>query len=95
MSPTPAPLNQRLRCGASVLFQEVGDEAVLLDLASETYFGLDAVGCRIWQLLADAPTLETVHAALCEEFDAPPDRIREDLLALAAELEQAGLVTLE
>ena len=33
-----------------VLFQEIGGEAVLLDLASERYFGLDDVGTRIRQL---------------------------------------------
>jgi hypothetical protein len=31
-----------------VLAQEVGEEIVLLDLNSDTYFGLDATGSRIW-----------------------------------------------
>ena len=55
-----------------VMFQEVGGEAVLLDLASEQYFGLDPVGTRIWSLIdGDAP-LGRIHAALCSEFDAEP-----------------------
>ena len=33
-----------------------------------------------------------VHATLCGEFDAPPDRIGEDLLALVGQLSDAGLV---
>lgn len=36
---------------ASVLSQEVNGETVLLDLQGEGYFGLTAVGTRIWQLL--------------------------------------------
>ena len=75
-----------------VLVQEVGDEAVLLDLAGERYFGLDPIGTRIWQLLADAPSLQQVHATLCGEFDAPAERIQADLLALVQELAVAGLV---
>ena len=75
-----------------VLVQEVGDEAVLLDLSGERYFGLDPIGTRIWQLLADAPALAQVHATLCGEFDAPPERIGEDLLALVGQLHDAGLV---
>ena len=36
---------------AEVLVEELGDEAVLLDSASEHYYGLDAIGLRFWQLL--------------------------------------------
>ena len=75
--------------------QEVGGEAVLLDLASEQYFGLDPVGTRIWTLLADAPVLSQVHSALCEEFDAEPERIQTDLLTLVGQLSEAGLVKVE
>ena len=78
-----------------VLIQEVGGEAVLLDLARERYFGLDPVGTRIWALLAPAPVLEQVHASLCAEFDADPARIETDLLALVQQLAEAGLVGLE
>ena len=85
-------LEDRVQCSGEVLVQEVGGEAVLLDLASERYFGLDPVGTRIWQLLADAPVLAQVHATLCGEFDAAPERIGEDLLALVGQLSEAGLV---
>ena len=67
---------------------------MLLDLASETYFGLNEVGTRIWILLAEGTPLVSVHAALCEEFDAPADAIERDLLVLAVRLCDAGLVTI-
>ncbi len=75
------------------MVQEVGGEAVLLDLASEQYFGLDAVGSRVWALLGDSDLLATVHARLCEQFDAPAERIERDLLALTHALAEAGLVS--
>ena len=91
-SPHRVTLEDRAQCSGEVLVQEVGGEAVLLDLASERYFGLDPIGTRIWQLLADAPALAQVHATLCGEFDAAPERIGEDLLALVGQLSEAGLV---
>ena len=36
---------------------QVGDETVILDLASGTYFGLDPVGARIWALMGEGKTL--------------------------------------
>ena len=91
-SPHRVTLDDQVQCSGEVLVQEVGGEAVLLDLASERYFGLDPIGTRIWQLLADAPSLQQVHATLCGEFDAPAERIQADLLALVQELAVAGLV---
>ena len=91
-SPHRVTLDDQVQCSGEVLVQEVGGEAVLLDLASERYFGLDPIGTRIWQLLADAPALAQVHATLCGEFDAEPNRIETDLLALVRQLADAGLV---
>ena len=48
--------------------------------------------CRAARMLADAPSLQQVHATLCGEFDAPAERIQADLLALVQELAVAGLV---
>jgi hypothetical protein len=91
-SPHRVTLDDRVQCSGEVLVQEIGGEAVLLDLASERYFGLDPVGTRIWQLLADAHSLAQVHQALCSEFEAAPECIGEDLLALVGQLSEAGLV---
>lgn len=85
-------LESRLVRSPEVLFQEVGGEAVLLDLASEQYFGLDPVGTRIWELLDGEAPLAHIHRTLTAEYDAEPARIGEDLLALAQTLLDAGLV---
>lgn len=94
MTPTPAAvtLETVLERSQDVLYQEVGGEAVLLDLSSEQYFGLDPVGTRIWNLLDGESALGRIHATLVDEYEADPVRIGEDLLALAQTLAEAGLV---
>lgn len=77
-----------------VRMQVTGDEAVLLDLASEGYFGLNAVGVRAWQLLADNPSVESVFQTMLAEYDVAPEQLERDLLVLLEQLSGAGLVTL-
>jgi len=89
---TEITLAHRVQRLDEVLFQNLDGEAVLLDLSSETYFGLNEVGTRIWQLIETAPPLSEVHRALCAEFDADAARIEHDLLALVGDLAKAGLV---
>lgn len=85
-------LAQRARPSEDVLFQEVGGEAVLLDLSSECYFGLDSVGTRIWGLLTENSSLQRAFDLLIDEYDVDPDRLEADLLNLIARMAKAGLV---
>ena len=91
MKPT---LTDCVTLSPEVLFQEVAGEAVLLDLASETYFGLDDVGTRIWQLLHDQVSLRAVYDTLLKEYDVAPARLEDDLLTHVVQLADAGLVIL-
>jgi hypothetical protein len=76
----------------SVVFQEVEGEMVLLDLDRETYFALDPVGTRCWQLLAEHGDIERIVATMVAEYDTDEDTLREDLGALLEQLESAELV---
>jgi hypothetical protein len=87
-------LSQQATPTDEVLFQEVAGEAVLLNLATEKYFGLDPVGTRFWILLGENPSLQHAFSTMSEEYEVAPERLREDLLELAGKLAQAGLVTI-
>ena len=53
-------MNSGIRISDNVLSQEVAGETVLLDLASESYFGLDEVGTRVWQMLKQGMGREAI-----------------------------------
>ena len=81
------------RAGSEVTAREVGGEYVLLHLGSGTYFGLDPVGSRVWQLLeAGDKSLGQLCSAISEEFDAGPDVVLADLQGLAVALLEHDLV---
>jgi hypothetical protein len=88
-------LKTRVAISSEVMLQEIGGESVLLDLKSESYFGLDAVGTRIWQLVGQDGNLETVHAALLDEYDVDAARLEHDLKELIERLVAVGLVNVE
>jgi len=88
-------LESRVAISPEVMMQEVGGEAVLLDLKSESYFGLDEVGTRIWQLVEQDGHLKAVHAALLAEYEVDSARLEQDLKDLIARLAEAGLVSEE
>jgi hypothetical protein len=78
-----------------VLFQEVSGETVLLDLASEQYFGLDEVGTRIWQLLNDRKTVSEMVDILLNEYEVQRGPLEADVRELLRTLMEAGLIRAE
>ncbi len=85
-------LSDRVSIPAEVMARQVGDETVILDLASGTYFGLDPVGARIWELLGEGNTLSRVRDEMLEEYDVSREQLEADLLRISEELLGKGLV---
>jgi Coenzyme PQQ synthesis protein D (PqqD) len=83
----------RVEIGPSVIYRDVSGEVVLLNLQSGVYYGLDAVGSRMWQLLMEQRPLDDVCAVMLEEYDVSADVLRADLSRLVDELSSKGLVT--
>ena len=75
-----------------VMARTVGDETVILDLASGTYFGLDPVGARIWALMGEGKMLSEICATMLEEYEVEREQLEADVLRLADELAERGLV---
>ena len=86
-----ASLENTFTLSKDALFRDVGGEAVILDLASGTYFGLNAVGTRIWQLIEQHGRLAAVLDELCREYDAAPEKLETDLIGLVSRLAEARL----
>jgi len=74
------------------VFKELSGEAVILNLESGTYFGLNAVGTRVWALLQEHKSLDETFQALSQEFDVDPKVLERDLVELVEQLRAKGLV---
>ena len=85
-------LSDKVLIPAQVMARQVGDETVILDLASGTYFGLDPVGARIWQLMAEGKSLSDICDTMLEEYDVTRDALEHDVIELARGLDAQGLI---
>lgn len=72
--------------------RDLQGEAVILNLDSECYFGLDEVGTRMWAALTTSTDVGSAIETLLAEFDVEPDRLQEDLAEFVESLSAAGLV---
>jgi hypothetical protein len=74
-----------------VLFRELDDEAVLLNLKTGVYFGLNPTGLRIWQLIVEGRSLEQVLETMRGEYEVDVQVVERDLLDLCTQSCAQGL----
>ena len=88
-------LQSRVKIPPDVVFREVGDELVILDLTRGVYFGLNEVGTRAWRLLCEGRALDTAAATLAGEYDVSEGRCAADLVTFVGALLGHHLVELD
>jgi len=86
------PFDRKLRVPENVLVQVVEGESVLLSLRDRCYYGLDATGTRMWELLTTSDSIHGAYCAMLDEFDVEPERLRGDLLQFVESLVSNGLL---
>jgi hypothetical protein len=86
-------LPTQVEISPEALFQELEGETVLLNLQSERYYGLDDVGSRMWQLLAENGDVAAAFSQLLKEYDVDAAQLEADLATLIGRLAEAGLLT--
>lgn len=70
----------------------LAEEAVILDLKSGVYYGLNPVAARVWDLIQEPKTLQKIRDTILEEYDVDLDRCERDLLTLLRELAARELI---
>lgn len=91
-----APLSSfRISIPDGVLVRELGEGCVLLNLDSESYFGLDEIGTRMWIALTTCPSAEAALQQVLAEYDVAPEALRADLFELVDKLAGAKLIRVD
>ena len=70
----------------------LGQETVILGMGDGVYYGLDAVGARVWALLATPRRVSELVRAVVGEFDVTSEQCERDVLALLDDLSERRLV---
>lgn len=75
-----------------VVFRDLDGEAVILDLSSGTYFGLNEVGTRVWRLVDEGRDPSQIVEIVATEYAADRETIARDVERLLDDLSSRRLI---
>ncbi len=72
--------------------QGVGEEAILINLNTGSYYSLNDTGTMFWQLLDGERTIAECARLIASEYEVEAHLVESDLLELATEFKNEGLI---
>ncbi len=85
-------LNSRVVVTKEQVSADLNGEAVILNLKSGVYFGLNPVGALVWNQLQHSCRVGELRDAVMAEYAVDAQVCEQDLYALLGGLRDAGLV---
>lgn len=88
-------MNLKWEVTPTVLSSKIEDEAILMSFEADSYFGLDPVGSRIWELLTiKAATTNELVVLLTEEYEVDEKTCRENIQEFIDDMSTKKLIRL-
>lgn len=85
-------LSTRITVPEGVMFRDLEGEAVLLNLESGRYYGLNETGTRMWLLLLEHRQIGSVLRVMLDEYEVPEERLQMELLSFVSTLTSQRLL---
>ncbi len=70
----------------------LGDESAILNLKNSVYYGMNAVGARVWNLLQQPRSVSDLRDVLLDEYEVEKELCERDLIALLQKMHSEGLI---
>lgn len=71
---------------------DMAGEAVILNLKSSAYYGLNEVGAWIWNMLQEPKTVNEIRDVILVQHEVEPEQCDRNLLVSLRQLEAEGLI---
>lgn len=76
----------------NIVFTELDNTIVMMDVDEGHYYELDPIAARIWELIEDGSTVGKVCDALVEQYDVDPQACQQDTLEFLELATERGIV---
>lgn len=94
MSETSVLANLSVAPKQDIVARSVGDEMVLLDLETGTYFTLNGVGAFIWRQIEEQCDVDAIATRMVNEYEVDLHQARNDASTLLSTMLDQGIVEL-
>ncbi len=77
-----------------VVFNKLDEEIMMMSIENSEYYGLDNIGSRVWEILANPSTFSQIIEILMKEFEVTEENCFADVKEFLKSLDEKKLITI-
>ena len=85
-------LDDLVEANKDLMMADLEGEAVLLNIQTGRYFGLNEVGTSIWALISEPRTVADLIEALRKEYKVASGMLNKDVMSFLESMEERSLI---
>jgi hypothetical protein len=86
-------MNTIWQVSQKVLSSKIDEEVILMSFEADSYFGIDPVGSRIWELLSEKPaSINELVVILVDEYEVDEETCRKQVQIFIDEMYTKKLI---
>lgn len=79
---------------SGLIAADMDGEKVMMSIEQGKYYGLDAIGSSIWELIAKPVTVQEIVEVLIREYDVSEKQCQKEVNIFLNKMYQEGLISL-
>lgn len=87
-------LQNIIQRSSELVSSNMDGETVMMSIDNGEYYGLDAIGSRIWELLENPIEVNVLIETLLDEFDVSKEQCTEDTMEFLNQLKGKNLLNI-
>ncbi len=84
--------NLSITADKEIIYQDMHDEIIILNLKDDSYIGLDQTGANFWKIILDSPSVKEAYEQILNEYNVDACTLKEDLNSFIHELLEKKLI---
>jgi len=84
--------NSIIKRSPEIVYSDMDGETVMMSIEQGSYFGIDAIGSHIWNVLEEEISVEALCARLCEKYDVEESQCQQDVIRLLEKMQEHNII---
>lgn len=88
-------LSATVKRNDAIVFTDLDDTIVMMDVDEGQYYELDPIAARIWNIIENGQAVESICKTLAEEFDVDPNTCQQETLEFLQAASEQSIVQVQ
>lgn len=88
-------LNSIIVKNDSLISSKLDEGLVMMSLENNSYYGLDEIGKRVWEIIEDKISVQDLINILTNEYNVSNEECQKDIMELLKQLKKEDMILVE